>query len=280
MKTIICRGSSSSAYGPSLLRIAPLTPQAYQGTVSVRRPRAQVTGFHRVLAARCGFPFRARMVLRSALLSATAFVAVAAPVWADTINGGAVEIVDGNGLAGAGGTGTQPSPWDATSNLIVGRISTGALQIIAGGAVSGSAGYIGDTSGSTGTVMVTGTDSSLTIGRNLYVGKSGTGTLTIAEGGAVSSLQSVIGFVANSTGTVSVTGTDSSLTIGGKLYVGQGGTGTLTIADGGVVEAGAVTLARNATSSGTLNIGAAAGDAAVAAGTLEASTVVFGAGTG
>src|SRR4029078_6701341 len=56
------------------------------------------------------------------------------------------------------------------------------------------------------------------------------------------------------------------------------GTGTLTIAEGGIV-AGPVTIAANASAIGTLNIGAGAG-APAAPGTMTASSVAFGAGTG
>ncbi|SFS75581.1 autotransporter-associated beta strand repeat-containing protein/T5SS/PEP-CTERM-associated repeat-containing protein, partial [Sulfitobacter marinus] len=279
--------NASHGYRPvhraKLLRIAPLTPQANHGTVSVSAPLAPVIGFHRVLAARCGFPFRLRRVLRSALLSATALVAVAAPGWADeTIDGGDPVIVDGRGLEGAGGTGTQPNPWNTGGILVVGQSSTGGLKIIAGGSVTNTYGAIGRSSGATGTVTVTGAGSRWTNTGNIpvVVGDSGTGTLTIAEGGAVSSADGTIGKGTNARSTASVTGTGSIWTNTGNLKVGADGTGTLTIADSAVVQASKVNVARVGMSSGTLNIGAAAGDTAVAAGTLTASTVVFGTGTG
>jgi len=215
--------NASHGYRPvhraKLLCIAPLTPQANHGTVSVSGPRAPVTGFHRVLAARCGFPFRLRRVLRSALLSATALVAVAAPGWAsEYIDNVDPEIVNG-------------TPWNTGGVLVVGYSSTGELEIIAGGTVTNTNGTIGFSLGATGTVTVTGANSRWT-----------------------------------NTGDI--------------LVVGNSGTGTLTIAEGGVVEATRVLVANNAASSGTLNIGAAAGDTAVAAGTLMAPTVVFDEATG
>ncbi len=92
----------------------------------------------------------------------------------------------------------------------------------------------------------------------------------------------------------------------GQLHVGVSGTGSLTIADGGTVRIGSGTIARiqppdgghyfhlsddfvsvgtltlgvEAGGNGTLNIGAAAGSAATAPGTLQAGKVQFGAGTG
>lgn len=70
------------------------------------------------------------------------------------------------------------------------------------------------------------------------------------------------------------------LNAGTLLTVGQYGPGTLTVENGAQVVANAVSIAENAGSIGTLNIGAAAGAAPVAPGTLNASTVTFGAGTG
>ena len=57
------------------------------------------------------------------------------------------------------------------------------------------------------------------------------------------------------------------------------GRGTLTIADGAIVE-GPVVVASGAGSTGTLNIGSAAGSPAVAPGTLNATSLSLGAGTG
>ena len=64
------------------------------------------------------------------------------------------------------------------------------------------------------------------------------------------------------------------------IRIGNSGTGTLTIAEGGIVAAPNVVIANNAGSTGTLNIGAAAGNPAAAPGTLTATSVAFGAGTG
>jgi autotransporter-associated beta strand protein len=81
-----------------------------------------------------------------------------------------------------------------------------------------------------------------------------------------------------------VVGAGSTWTNTGSLTVGKQGTGTLTIADGGAVRigggAGLAHIALQAGSTGTLTIGAAAGQPAVAPGTLEAGEVRFGAGTG
>jgi T5SS/PEP-CTERM-associated repeat protein len=173
------------------------------------------------------------------------------------------------------------SSWHNSGALFVGYGGTGTLTIQNGGAVSDSAGFIGYNPGSTGTVTVSGAGASWTNSGDLSVGYGGTGALTIQNGGAVSNSTGWIGFNFGSTGTVTVSGAGSSWTNSGALYVGSGGTGTLTVANGGTVSvSGGMTIAGQIGSTGTLNIGAASGQAAIAPGTLNASSVAFGAGTG
>ena len=76
-----------------------------------------------------------------------------------------------------------------------------------------------------------------------------------------------------------VTGAGSTWSNSSGVIIGNLGTGTLTIADGGIVN-GPVTIASTAVAGGTLNIGAGAGSAPAAPGTLTAPSVAFGAGTG
>ena len=77
-------------------------------------------------------------------------------------------------------------------------------------------GYIGCTSGSTGTVTVDGTGSTWTNSGDLYVGYYGNGTLNITGGGAVSNTNGYIGYNSGSTGTVTVDGTGSKWTNSGR----------------------------------------------------------------
>jgi outer membrane autotransporter protein len=218
-------------------------------------------------------------------------------------NGGGVSSRDGylGELANSAGTVTvtgQGSTWTNSRHLYVGNLGTGELTISQGGTVSNIEGYVGyqadqanNVTGS-GTVTVTGTGSTWTNSGALFVGFYGNGTLTIADGGKVSNTNSSIGHHPGITGTVTVTGAGSIWTNTGPLTLGYVGTstGTLTIANGGEVRVGTagtngtydgtVTIARNAASTGTLNIGAAAGNAAAAAGTLSAASLQFYSGTG
>ena len=149
-------------------------------------------------------------------------------------------------------------------------------------------GSVGQSSGSNGTVTVTGAGSTWTNGvsaTGLNIGGFGTGTLTIANGGQVNNITSGtaanIGNGPGSQGSVLVTGAGSSWTNAPGLNIGNSGTGTLTIADGGVVTGlGPTVIAANAGAIGTLNIGAGSGNPAAAPGTFNASSVAFGAGNG
>ncbi|MEJ2001574.1 MAG: autotransporter domain-containing protein [Maritimibacter sp.] len=199
--------------------------------------------------------------------------------------GGAVSDTDGtigyadttSGTVTVDGAG---SSWTNSGALFAGGFGTGTLTISAGGAVSDIFGYIGYESGSTGTVTVDGTGSSWANSSDLTVGHSGTGTLAISNGGAVSSDFGYIGNASGSTGVVTVDGSGSSWTNSAFLYVGENGAGALTVGTGGMVSADSVFITHNAGSTGTLNIGAASGDAAVAAGTLNTPTLTFGDDTG
>ncbi|PRD40403.1 hypothetical protein C5748_27225, partial [Phyllobacterium phragmitis] len=87
--------------------------------------------------------------------------------------------------------------------------SIGTLAITNGALVSHTGnGLVGEASGATETVLVTGTNSSWTSGGDIRVGGSGNGTLTIADGGAVSAdngLDNVdIARIAGSTGTLNI----------------------------------------------------------------------------
>ena len=174
---------------------------------------------------------------------------------------------------------------------MVGGLGTGTFTIQNGGSAqdgttaSSTGGSIGQSAGSTGTVIVTGAGSSWINGPSggFNIGSFGTGTLTIANGGRVidiTPLVTNIGNGAGSHGTVTVTGAGSLWSDIAGIRIGNLGTGALTIADSGNVIAPIVTIAANAGSTGTLNIGAGAGDPAAAPGTLTAPSVAFGAGTG
>lgn len=202
-------------------------------------------------------------------------------------DGGLVE--DKNGYIGNGSdsvgnvtvTGTD-SRWTHSNDLFVGLSGDGSLTVSDGGLVEGTNGYIGYNATSTANVTVTGADSRWTNPSYLYVGVLGNGALTISDGGYVSSLTlATIGTYSGSSGSATVTGSGSVWENTGGLYIGYQGSAVLTIAEGAVVSAPAgVAVAADSGSTGTLNIGSALGQQASAPGTLSASEVAFGLGSG
>jgi len=157
-------------------------------------------------------------------------------------------------LAGAGVTWSgdidpaDPTTWTAgATDGYIGKTSSGALFITAGGAVGDWRGLIGFGAAATGEVTVDGDGSSWTHrgpsipGQSedglLYVGEYGSGTLNITNGGTVNSDFTWIAHRAGSTGEVTVDGAGSTWDNGiwGSIYVGYEGDGVLNITNGGAV---------------------------------------------
>ncbi len=119
-----------------------------------------------------------------------------------------------NGIIGhqAGSTGAvsvtdSGSLWNTSSDHIwVGYSGTGHLTIQNGGEVTASYSTVGYQAGSSGTLLVDGTDSFFAAGNELVIGDHGTGTLTITNGGAISSNFGDLGYSAGGVGTATITG--------------------------------------------------------------------------
>jgi T5SS/PEP-CTERM-associated repeat protein len=190
-----------------------------------------------------------------------------------------------------GGTLTSPL-------LVVGSSGTGDLHVQSNGTVTISGPTIVGANAGTSSVDVSGAGATLTVqNSNLIVAGQGNGLMTISNQGTVSVTGSGGTFIAGEcsgaglasfcatpvhggAGAVTVTGPGSVLNAGTVLSIGEFGAGTLTIANEAQVFAASASIAENAGSTGRLNIGAPAGGAPVAPGTLNTPTVAFGAGTG
>ena len=128
--------------------------------------------------------------------------------------------------------------------LKVGSISGGSLTVADGGSVTTVLNAtISEAPGDSGSAVVSGFGSSLTVGNYLDVGLNGNATLHIADGANVSSIQATIaGF--SGAGVVTVTGAgsrwdiDQSLHVAGDHFSGPGGTATLDVTDAATVSAG------------------------------------------
>lgn len=165
------------------------------------------------------------------------------------------QIANGAGSIAAVSVTGAGAKWTTDGQLVVGNQGQGGLTVSDGGTILASSIRAGTATGGTGTISVTGSGSHV-----------GTGSLVLGDGGTASAV---------------VSGAASSLTAG-TLTIANLGNASLTVADGGSAGAGAgrnIDVARNAGSSGIINIGADAGQAAAAPGTL-ASDIQFGAGTG
>lgn len=183
------------------------------------------------------------------------------------------------------------SLWSNRAALLVGTEGgMGSVSILTGGYVTSVDGVVGREEDGSGVFLVSGRGSAWTNSGELRVGDVyGRGILSIEAGGFVSNKDSYVGSMGGN-GSVVVRGAGSIWDNSGAMILGFGtglGAGTLTIAQGGAVNVGAngggtVSLAQDRffifPTTGTINIGAAAGQPAVGAGTLNASAIQFGAG--
>lgn len=139
----------------------------------------------------------------------------------------------GNGAVTVSGAGASLS----ASGIAVGRAGTGRLDILSGGLVGSSLGYVGADAGSQGTAVV---DAAVWNVGQLFVGSYGTGQLTLQNGGKVTvtnMLGATAGMYANSTGTITVDGAGSVLDDQGTLTsmtLGYNGTGHLIVSNQGL----------------------------------------------
>jgi outer membrane autotransporter protein len=159
------------------------------------------------------------------------------------------EIIDG------GTTVTVPtdhaSPWVVDDELVIGDTSTGTLVINPGASVNVTtfhAAYIGNNTGSNGTVNVIGGSflPPFTLGVN------GTGTIN-ASAGAVIDSSSTIGGNFGSLGTLNLSG-GSTWTNEPNLEVGANGTGIVNISGGSTATSEYAGVGDGVTSVGTINI--------------------------
>ncbi|MEQ8266235.1 MAG: autotransporter domain-containing protein [Parvibaculum sp.] len=199
-------------------------------------------------------------------------------------DGATVNSVDSTLGLGLGSSGTAlvtgaGSSWTSTNGFFIGQDGEGAVTVADGGLLDSTGANIrlGLNGSGTGALTVTGAGSSI-VSTSVYVGLNGTGVLNLEENATANTGSLFIGALAGSDGTVTIAD-DGTVWNMNALSIGFDGAGTLTLADGAVANVGGmggtVDVAANAGSVGTLNIGDGG-----AAGTLYASDVVFGAGTG
>jgi T5SS/PEP-CTERM-associated repeat protein len=186
-------------------------------------------------------------------------------------NGTGHLLIDDGGIGNFGNVTIQRSPTEGGSSIVRGAGS----QLNSSGTIVVASANFGSLLVEDGGVVNNASDTYM----GLFGGSNG--TLRVLSGGAYNANNFYLGQNVGSAGTAIISGAGSELTYSGSLRVGGSGTGVLTVSDGADVNGGSViNIAMSAGSSGTINIGAAAGDTAVAAGTLSVDEVLFGAGTG
>ncbi len=122
------------------------------------------------------------------------------------------------------------------TGMTVGASGTGTF-FLGGGAIADltSAGMlVGQSTGASGSVMVDGIGTQLTVG-NLLLGGSGSGFMSVTGGAKANAffpMSSAIGYSPGSSGLLTVSGIGSQMSLGG-LVVGQGGSGTFNVNGGG-----------------------------------------------
>jgi len=204
------------------------------------------------------------------------------------IENGAQVVSTAGGILGNGATGSGAvtvagpgSLWRTnTASISVGSAGRGTLTVLNGANVTTNALDIGGSATGSGAVTVNG-PGSIVQTTGMRVGTAGAGSLAIESGATVNNNgNAFVGNSATGSGVVTLTGAQTNWNNTGGIYVGQFGTGVLTVADGASANSSSLSVAANAGSRGTLNIGAAAGATAAAPGTLSASSVEFGRGTG
>jgi len=144
-------------------------------------------------------------------------------------------------------------------DLMVGESGTGTLTIQNGAVVASDHGFLGLNEGvgyfGSGTVLVTGTNSTWNTDAGLVIGVEGAGLLSIEAGGRVNSFTGSIGqLTTDATGEVTVTGADSTWINEELLLIGINGSGSLTIADGGSVTNTDANMAFNTGSSASVTV--------------------------
>ncbi|MBQ3351874.1 MAG: PEP-CTERM sorting domain-containing protein [Thermoguttaceae bacterium] len=159
--------------------------------------------------------------------------------------------------AGTGNaTFSNGSSLTTTTNVSVGTYGQGTLTIDASNATIGADGYlyVGNHTGSTGTVTLQNGATLSTPGHTPRIGQSGTGVMNVLSGSRLdSSAKDIhIGYNAAGNGTLNIDGgTASSL----KVWVGNSGTGTLSVRNGFLdTNSNHIYVGNNSGSTGTLNL--------------------------
>ena len=208
------------------------------------------------------------------------------------IRSGSTVNVSGSGSSLRVGTTTPGTPTgfgDSEGWLSIGH---GSLAASDGAYIETDGTYVSGQPSGEGRLTLTGSDTVLDAHLVLYVGgdtggNGGDASLSMSDGATATANVVALGLDAGTTGTAILDGTGTSLSsiaevFSGNFFVGWSGNGIATVRNGASLSAANVmTIAGQAASTSKLIIGADAGQAAAAPGSVSvANGITFGPGTG
>ena len=209
------------------------------------------------------------------------------------INTGATSIGFSNdGVATVLVTGDN-THWELANTLAIGGRGQGTVTVTDGASINGglhlALGQYDDTAIGSGQLLASD-GAQLSFAGMAQIGQRGVGEVSLASGAGLSTLEGILGWYDGGQGTVTLTGAGTQWSGQRYVMVGHEGQGEMTLADGAALvlvrrdlypdDPTAVVVGNQATGQGVVNIGAAEGEAAVAAGTLDAERFHFGLGDG
>lgn len=159
--------------------------------------------------------------------------------------------------SGAGSSGTlrvlgTNSRADVTGDVAVGVAGAGALEISAGGLLTGTDLTAAEDAGSTGSITIAGTNSRATLAGNGVIGDAGSATAVVEGGGLLSLNGLTLGSSAGGSGTLTVRDAGTNLAMAGALVVGGQGGGTFHLINGQSLTPTSLTVAQSAGSTGAV----------------------------
>lgn len=183
----------------------------------------------------------------------------------------------GDGIVKLSGGGSTLS---VSGTAIAGHNGTGTLQLYTGAGFSAGSLTLGETVSGKGSLVAGGGGTSMTVGKDLTIGKAGQANAVLQGGAIAKAGRVVLANTATSNATLVLSGDGTVLSARDGVEIGRSGKASLTVTGGASLSAPAISIAKLKGSEGTLSIGAEAGETARGAGTVDATSIAFGAGKG
>ena len=160
--------------------------------------------------------------------------------------------------ASAGGNGTLTlgagGQVQMDNSIIVGDAGTGRVSMSDGATGQTASIILGNADGSSGTVTLSGSGTSLrtygTGANGLSVANSGSGNLSVSDGAFIESDQAIVGRNAGGAGSVTLSGAGTQWNGYGATTIGSSGKGTVLVQSGAHAISGSLSIGENTSSTG------------------------------